>query len=162
MPGATLASKAPTGLLRWLLRFPITLYRLGLGGLLGGRFLLINHVGRKSGQMRQTVVEVAGHDRDSDTYYVASGWGYKSNWYRNLLAHPDVSIQVGHRKLSVHADNLSPETGAQVLLAYRKQHPFAARELGGFMGLDIGKASADELAAIVRDSLPIIAFHRCT
>ena len=162
MSKTTPTSKAPTGLLRWLLRVPITLYRLGLGGLLGGRFLLINHVGRKSGQMRQTVVEVAGHDRDSDTYYVASGWGYKSNWYRNLLAHPDVSIQVGRRKLSVHAENLRPEAGAQVLEAYRKHHPFAAGELGGFMGLDIGKASDDELAAIVRDSLPIIAFRRRT
>ena len=159
MSEKAITSKAPGGLLRWLLRFPITLYRLGLGWLLGGRFLLINHVGRKSGQMRQTVVEVAGHDRDSDTYYVASGWGYKSNWYRNLLAQPEISIQVGRRKLPVHAENLSPEAGAQVLLTYRKQHPFTAGELGGFMGLDIGKSSDDELANIVRDSLPIVAFH---
>ena len=160
MAETTLTSKVPTGLLRWLLRIPITLYRLGLGGLLGGRFLLINQIGRKSGKIRQTVVEVAGHDRDSDTYYVASGWGYRSNWYRNLLAHPDVSIQVGYRKLLVHAEILSPEAGAQVLVMFRRQHPVAAGELGSIMGLQIGGASDDTLATIVRDSLPIVALHR--
>ena len=88
----TLVARSPNGLLRWFLRFPIVLYHLNLGWLLGGRFMLINHVGRKSGQLRQTVVEVAGHDQSGDTYYVASGWGYKSQWYRNLLAQPEVTI----------------------------------------------------------------------
>ena len=110
MAETTLTSKVPTGLLRWLLRFPITLYRLGLGGLLR-RSLLINQIGRKSGKIRQTVVEAAGHDRDSDTYYVASGWGYKFKSYLNLLAHPDVSIKVGHRKLLVHAENRVSKLG---------------------------------------------------
>lgn len=155
----TIISKPPTGLQRWFFRFPIVFYRLHLGWLLGGRFLLINHIGRKTGQPRQTVVEVVSHDQESDIYYVASGWGYKSNWYRNLMAHPNATIQVGRRKLTVHAENAAPETGARVLQDYRERHPFAANQLGGLMGLDIGEANASELAHIVHTSLPIVAFR---
>ena len=53
--------KLPSGFSRLMFRLPIYLYKVGLGGLLGGRFLLLNHVGRKSGQPRQAVVEVVRH-----------------------------------------------------------------------------------------------------
>lgn len=77
----TLAERfPPTGLLRLLLRLPNCLYRLHLGWLLGSRFLLLAHRGRRSGRWRQTVVEVVQHNPGSDTYFIASGWGEKSNW----------------------------------------------------------------------------------
>ncbi|MCA9904282.1 MAG: nitroreductase family deazaflavin-dependent oxidoreductase [Anaerolineae bacterium] len=159
MSPSALVSQSPRGWKRWLFRAPIVLYRLGLGWLLGGRFVLIHHIGRSSGLPRQVVVEIAGHDADSNTYYVVSGWGYKSNWYRNLMAQPDTTIQVGRRSLSVHAETLSPEAGTEVLIAYRKAHQFAANELGSLMGLDIGHASADQLKSFVRESLPVVAFR---
>jgi hypothetical protein len=37
---------------RLAMRAPIGLYRVGLGGLLGTRFLLLEHVGRSSGPAR--------------------------------------------------------------------------------------------------------------
>ena len=58
-----LASKPPRGLLRFLLRLPIWLYQLHLGFLLGHRFLLLTHTGRRSGLLRRTVVEVVSYDR---------------------------------------------------------------------------------------------------
>ncbi|MEP7289659.1 MAG: nitroreductase family deazaflavin-dependent oxidoreductase [Chloroflexota bacterium] len=159
MPEKSLTSKPPTALLRWFLRLPILIYRLRLGWLLGNRFLLINHIGRKSGHLRQTVVEVADHDQISDTYFVASGWGYKSNWYNNVMARPNIRIQVGPRKLAVRAESLGPEDGAQVLLKYRENHPSAANELAKLMGVAIATATFVELTKIVRNSLPIVAFR---
>ncbi|MCC6453886.1 MAG: nitroreductase family deazaflavin-dependent oxidoreductase [Caldilineaceae bacterium] len=154
-----LLTNPPSGILRWFLRAPIQLYRLGLGSVLGGRFLLLNHTGRKSGQAHQAVVEVVAHDRATDTYYIASGWGYKANWYKNLLASPTVTIQVGRRKLSVRAETLSPEAGAQILLNYRVRHPFAARELSRLIGLDIYSGPPEKLDEVVRESLPMIALR---
>ncbi len=52
----------PRGLARLGWRAPIWFYRLGLGGLLGRRFVLLNHIGRKSGQPRQAVLEVVHHN----------------------------------------------------------------------------------------------------
>ncbi len=39
------------------MRAPIGPYRIGLGGLLGRRFLLLEHVGRRSGLPRHTVID---------------------------------------------------------------------------------------------------------
>jgi deazaflavin-dependent oxidoreductase (nitroreductase family) len=157
-----LVATPPTGLLRFLLRLPLICYRLHLGWLLCERFMLLRHIGRKSGQVRQTVVEVAGYDQTSDTYYVASGWGYKANWYQNLRATPDITIQVGRRSLEVHTETISAAVGAQILLDYCQKHPFAARELGRIMGLNLTQSSPQELEAIIQKSLPIVALQPIT
>src|SRR5581483_6476732 len=82
MRQGTMSQPAPRGVARRLARLPIWLYRLGLGRLLGERFLMLTHIGRTSGRLRQTVVEVVRHDRLSDTYIIASGWGERADWYR--------------------------------------------------------------------------------
>jgi deazaflavin-dependent oxidoreductase (nitroreductase family) len=68
---------------------------MGRGGILGGRFLLLEHIGRKSGRTRQTVLEVVGHDAESGRYVVASGWGTRSDWFQNVERGPRVTVQVG-------------------------------------------------------------------
>lgn len=155
----TLVTKPPNRLLKFFLKVPVLLYRLKLGWLLGGRFILINHVGRKSGKVRKTVVEVVAYDKVGDIYYVASGWGYKSNWYQNLLANPAINIQVGLRKMNVLAKTLPPVESAKLLLEYRTKHPFAARELSYFIGLDLAKASEEEMVQFVKKALPLVGFH---
>ena len=45
----------PTGVLRALLGLPVHLYHARLGVLLGHRFLLLVHTGRKTGLHRETV-----------------------------------------------------------------------------------------------------------
>ena len=65
---------SPGRLTRCLLRLPIWLYRLRLGWLLGGRFLLLNHTGRKTGLPRRTVLEIVHHDADNATLFVAAAW----------------------------------------------------------------------------------------
>lgn len=149
--------RPPSGLGAFLFRLPIWLYRVGLGRLLGGRFLLLNHVGRKSGKMRQVVVEVVRHDEGSDSYVVAAGFGPQSQWYQNLLAHPEVSIQVGRRKLAVTAGFLSEEQGADEMADYGRRHPGAARQLSRLMGYKVDGSEADyrELGR----TLPFVAFR---
>jgi len=56
-----IAERLPVrGPLRMLLRLPIWLYRLQLGWLQGERGLMLTHIGRSSGRVRQTVLEVGG------------------------------------------------------------------------------------------------------
>jgi deazaflavin-dependent oxidoreductase (nitroreductase family) len=153
-------SKPPSGALLLLLRLPIAFYRLRLGWLLGQRFVLLEHIGRKSGQARQTVVEVIGHDRASDTYYIASGWGKRAQWYQNLLATPTITIQIGRRRLNVRAETLTPKEGAHILVDYRQKHPLATRELSRMLtGTNLTQASPEELERIVQESLPIVALR---
>ena len=138
---------SPTGISRKLFRMPIWMYRHGFGWMLGNRFLMIRHTGRKSGLPRQAVVEVVRHDKDTDSYIVAVGFGKKTDWYLNLLAEPDASIQVGRRKLDIHARQLSREEGGVEMLDYTRRHPLLARELSHFMGIEVDGTEEDYRAA---------------
>ena len=88
-----LLQERPQGIARSVYRLPISLYRLGWGGILGWLPLLVMTTkGRQSGQTRHVVVEYRRH---GSKYYVFSGWGERADWYRNLLRHPRVTIQHG-------------------------------------------------------------------
>ena len=147
----------PTGISRFFFRLPIWLYHFHLGWLLGGRFVLINHIGRKSGQQRQVVVEVVRHDQATDSYIVCSGFGKKAQWYQNLLAHPAVTIQVGRRKLTVRADPLSTEAGGAEMVDYAQRNPVAARNLSKFMGFEVENSPAGYRMA--GEQLPFVALR---
>ncbi|MAU00258.1 MAG: nitroreductase [Anaerolineaceae bacterium] len=144
-----------TGLKRFLFRAPIFLYRIGLGGLLGKRFLLLNHIGRKSGKQRQTVLEVVNHDKETDTFYIASGFGKKSDWYLNILEHPKVNIQVGWRKMAVTAVPLTPEESGQAMVDYARRYPTAAKNLSKILGFEV--STEEEYRTVGREHIPFIA-----
>ena len=147
----------PRGLARLGWRAPIWFYRLGLGGLLGERFLLLNHTGRKSGQLRQAVLEVVSHDAETGTYVVASGFGEKSDWYQNVMAHPQITIQVGQTRMAALAGRLSLEQASEVMLDYNRRHPTALRTLAGILGYRTDGSDAD--VRFFAGAIPIIALE---
>ena len=147
--------KPVTGLKRIFFRAPLFLYRMGLGGLLGKRFVLLNHTGRKSGKARQTVLEVVNYDRAADTYFIASGFGKRSDWYLNILAQPAVNIQVGWRKMAVTAVPLTPEESGQAMVDYAHRYPTAAKNLSKILGFDV--STEEEYRKVGREHIPFIA-----
>jgi deazaflavin-dependent oxidoreductase (nitroreductase family) len=134
MPEKIAEPKLPRGLTRLAFRAPLWLYRIGLGGLLGHRFLRLTHTGRKTGLLRQSVLEIVRYDKVTGTCIVASGWGNKSDWYQNVSVNPLVDVQVGTRRFPAIAERLSQEEGGRELLDYAHRHPQAFRELARFMG----------------------------
>lgn len=144
----------PTGLRRLLFRLPIQLYRLGLGGLMGQRFVLIHHVGRRTGLPREAVVEVVAREPDTGAVVVASGFGPRSDWYQNLLATPDVEIELGRTRLAVHAEVLEAEQAGTRMVDYAHRHPGAARSLSGLMGYEVD--GTDDGYRRVGASLPMV------
>jgi deazaflavin-dependent oxidoreductase (nitroreductase family) len=80
-------------------------------GKVGGQFegsplLIIHHTGARTGKSRENPVMYL---KDGDRYLVfASKGGAPTNpaWYHNLLAHPDVQIEVGDEKINVHAEEI--------------------------------------------------------
>jgi len=75
-----------------------------VGGMFAGRTLLLLHtIGAKSGQPR---INPVAYVKDGDRFViVASKGGAPTNpdWYYNLVAHPDVTVEVGTERLQVHA-----------------------------------------------------------
>lgn len=137
---------------------PIWFYRIGLGGLLGKRLMLLVHTGRKSGQPRQAVVEVAGFDPATNTYTVASGFGAKSDWYRNVCATPEVTIQVGNRRMQAVARPLFPAESGAAMVAYAHRHPAAARNLARILGFPVDGTDTD-YRRVAEQYIPFVEFR---
>jgi deazaflavin-dependent oxidoreductase (nitroreductase family) len=110
---------------RWIVRAPVILYRARMGFLFGSRMLMLEHTGRKTGARRYVVLEVIGHAWPS-TYVVASGFGARAQWFRNVRANPRVRVWLGsHRPAPAAARLLSQEEAASALAAYAGRHPRA-------------------------------------
>jgi len=157
-PTPSRMARKPRGLLRFGLRLPILFYRLHLGWLLGKRFLLLTHTGRKSGLPRRTVIEVVRRDPHSGACVVASGWGRKSDWFQNISHNPLVTITLGAKQFAARALLLSAGQGAQELLDYARRYPLAFRELSAFMTgrpLEASPQACQELA----NTIPLVVFE---
>src|SRR5262245_32389129 len=114
---------------RVLVRTPIWLYRFHLGFLFGRRMLLLEHIGRKSGARRYAVLEVVGHP-GTDEYVIVSGFGERSQWYRNVVLNPRVRVSVGlRRNVSAIATPMAPEAAEEALDRYAQRHPRTWRTL---------------------------------
>lgn len=124
---------APKGLLRLLLRFPILLYRMHIGWLLGHRFLLLTHVGRNSGMLRRTVLEVVNYESSKHRCIIASGWGEKAQWFKNIIADPNVHVILGSHTHQAIARRLGREEAELEFRDYAHRHPWSMKQLNKSM-----------------------------
>ena len=121
------------GAFRWLNRYMLLHWRLGLGPYanqreLSGQIMVLVHVGRKTGRTRRTPVNYAIVDGD---VYCTAGFGQVADWYRNLLVNPQVEIWLPHGWWAGMAEDVSDSPDRlpllrQVLIA----SGFAARVAG--------------------------------
>jgi deazaflavin-dependent oxidoreductase (nitroreductase family) len=147
----------PRGLKAIPWRLPIWFYRLKLGWLMGHRFVLLTHTGRVSGKPRQAILEVIRYDKDTKTPYVASGFGDKSQWFKNITHTSKVHIQIGSKRFPAIAKRLPEEEAVEVFKAYHGKHPNAIKNLSKMVGYKIGD-SEEEIIDFLR-LLPVIAFR---
>jgi deazaflavin-dependent oxidoreductase (nitroreductase family) len=125
----TLAIRAMSALNIWVYR--------ATGGRVGGRFvrgapvLLLTTVGRKSGRRRTAPLLYL---RDGDRFAVVASKGGMSHhplWYRNLLAEPQVEVEVGRERTKRVARTASAEEKAalwpRLVAMYRDYDDYQAR-----------------------------------
>ncbi len=147
--------RPPTGLLRLLARLPVHLNRKGLGRVLGRRVLVLTHTGRRSGLPRQVALEVVDLDQQAGHFLVASGYGMRAQWFRNIEATPQVTVDhAGHRYPAV-ARPLSPDASGWAMVEYAGRHPRLARRLMRICGVEVD-GSPEEYYDIGRDEIPFV------
>jgi len=92
---------SPQALAKSIFRLPLYLYQLGWGPALKWiPLLILTTEGRSSGQARHVVVEYRRH---GSKFYVVSGWGKNTDWYKNVMQNPRVTIQLGGDVLDAKA-----------------------------------------------------------
>ena len=130
-----LASVPPAGWLRLAFKVPRWLYRVHLGRLLGHRFLLLTHRGRRSGRVYQTVLEVVRYDPATNESVVVSGWGDRADWYMNIQAGGALAIESGGERYVPTQRFLTPTEVYQALRGYLHHNRWATGIVRRLFGL---------------------------
>jgi deazaflavin-dependent oxidoreductase (nitroreductase family) len=124
----------PRGLLRWLFRVPVWMFRLGLGGFMPW-WIMLTTVGRKSGIPRRAVVDIV--QRDGDKIYIVAGYGRHADWVRNLKANPSLKGQIGWSKFDAEAVFLEEADKSAFLLDLYRRRPTYARSATRAIGIKL-------------------------
>ena len=142
---------------RLALRAPLALYRVGLGGLLGHQFLVVTHVGRRTGQVHESVLKVLHYDSATGESIVASAWGAHADWYRNLQAHPALAVRTAGAWYVPVARTVPPEEAFAVFTDWTKRQHWFATVMLAQIGLTWDVPEAEQRAIVA--GFPFIGFR---
>jgi deazaflavin-dependent oxidoreductase (nitroreductase family) len=145
--------------LRSAFRLPVHVYRANLGWLLGRRFLMLTHTGRRTGKRHATVLEILAHH--GSEMIVLSAFGRNANWLRNIQANSNLEITTGPRTFGATYRMLTEAEAIAVMAEYERRNrlamPLIRTVLTRLLGWSYdGSAQArSRLAA----QLPCVAFR---
>ena len=104
--------------------FLLRLSKGRIGGRLGSQtILLLETIGRKTGQPR--VIPIAYFFHEGKYLIVASNWGKAKNadWYLNLLKNPRAKLTVNGRTIPVESHDAQGDEYAQLWKFATEKHP---------------------------------------
>jgi deazaflavin-dependent oxidoreductase (nitroreductase family) len=148
--------------LRQLFRAPVYLYRWKCGWLLGRRFLLLIHIGRRTGLRRYTVLEVVEYRKEGPEAVVVSAFGRNADWLRNIEVTPGPEIVIGSHHFVADHRFLGEEEAVGVIAGYERRNwfiaPIARLGFSRFLGWRYRSSTSDRRRLVAQ--LPLIAFCR--
>jgi deazaflavin-dependent oxidoreductase (nitroreductase family) len=118
-------TKSPSKYCKLVFRTPVFLYRCGLGWLLGRRFLLLIHIGRRSGKRHETVLEIIEYRSNGPEAVVLSGFGASADWFRNVTAAAQTEVVIGIRRFTADHRVLEANEAVDVWARYERRHRLA-------------------------------------
>ncbi len=147
--------------LRWLLRAPVHLYRWNCGSLLGRRFLLLTHVGRRTGRRHQTVLEILDYRDAGPEVVVMTGFGRGADWSRNIQAVPAAEVVVGTQRFAAAHRILDVPEAERVFAQYQQRNrwvaPIMRMVLSRLLGWRYDGSDGARRRAVAQ--LPLVAFR---
>jgi deazaflavin-dependent oxidoreductase (nitroreductase family) len=95
----------------------------------------------------------------SGGFLVASGYGTRAQWYRNILADPRVRFQVGRHRYQGLARPLPPAESGRRLAGYARRHPHAGASLLRAIGHDVDGSDAayQRIGSDPEHGIPLVA-----
>jgi deazaflavin-dependent oxidoreductase (nitroreductase family) len=148
-------------MLKALFRAPAQLYRWGCGPLLGRRFLLLRHTGRRTGLRRETVLEVMQYRPADCEAVVMCAFGPTADWLQNLRADPHPEVIIGRRRFVADYRILDAAEAVAVVRGYEQRHrmiaPVMRAVLGRLLGRPYRGSNEDRWYLVKR--LPLVALR---
>jgi deazaflavin-dependent oxidoreductase (nitroreductase family) len=118
--------------------------------------IVLHHTGRRSGQHRTTGLQQIYHDSETARYFVAAAYGPTSDWWRNVVENPQVSIDVGGRVLDVVADPVDPIEAGRIMEAAIQQDLGLRKKV--FKHAKVAPSDPDGLSKVVATN-PLMSFQ---
>jgi deazaflavin-dependent oxidoreductase (nitroreductase family) len=147
--------------LRGLFRVPVYFYRWKCGWLLGHRFLLLTHIGRRTGLRHHTVLEVVQYREQGPEAVVLSAFGRNPDWLRNIEKTPDPEVVIGSRCFVAAHRFLCEEEAVSVISDYEQRNrlirPIIRLVLSRLLGWRYDGSPDDRRRLVTQ--LPVIAFY---
>ena len=131
--------------------FMVFMWKIGMGRLLnlwpavGGRIMVIRHRGRKTGRAYLTPVNYAIVENE---IYAAAGFGPVTDWYRNIIACPDLELWLPNGRRRAHACDVSNFPGRVRLLL---EIVIASGLAGPLLGVDQKKMTDEQIEKAGKD-----------
>lgn len=136
--------------------FMVPMFRLGLGPIFVNPFfgymMVLKNIGRKSGKTYYTPVNYTIH---KGNVYCISGGRKTSDWFRNLVAIPEIEIILPGGAIFARAEEISDMEEKRLVA---RQVLINAGFAGFFEGYNPHRISDDELQDKISD-LPVLRFH---
>ena len=131
--------------------FMVFMWKIGLGRAINfwpagiGRIMVIKHRGRKSGKEYLTPVNYAIVDGE---IYCTAGFGSGSDWYRNMLANPNIELWLPEGWRKARAEDISDSPRRVFLM---RQVIIASGFAGPLFGVNQKKLNDEQLDAVSKE-----------
>jgi len=131
--------------------FTVFMWKIGMGRMINfaptviGRIMVIKHIGRKSGKEYLTPVNYALVDNE---IYCTAGFGSISDWYKNMLANPNIELWLPEGKSKARAEDISDSPNRLFLL---RQVIIASGFAGPLFGVNQKKLNDEQLDAVTKE-----------
>jgi deazaflavin-dependent oxidoreductase (nitroreductase family) len=144
-------SPRPPAFISRFFRLPLFFYRLRLGWIFGKRFMVLTHVGRRSGKVYRSVLAVLAFDPATRELKAISPWS-SSNWFNNIRAAPALEVETAGVRYAPRQRFLTAEEIAESFIELRRQRPIFSRMIARIPGWKINSTSEEflELARTLR------------
>ena len=156
-----MAATRINAVLRGLFQVRVYFYRWKCGWLLGYRFLLLTHIGRRTGLRRHTVLEVMQYREQGPEAVVLSAFGRNPDWLRNIEKTPDPEVVIGSRCFVAMHRFLCEEEAVSVVSGYEQRNwlirPIICSVLSHLLGWRYDGSPDDRRRLVAQ--LPLIAFY---
>jgi deazaflavin-dependent oxidoreductase (nitroreductase family) len=146
------SGKEPNAVTAWMYRMVPKLPR----GMRPKNIIILHHTGRRSGQRRTAGLQQIYRDIGTGRYFVAAAYGSTSDWWLNVVAHPQVTIDVGGDVIDATAASVDPDEAITVMEAAFEQAPRLRDQ--AFKHAEVSVSDPDGIAKVVATN-PLMSFQ---
>jgi hypothetical protein len=136
----------------------VFLFRLGLGGLAGERYLLLEYKTGEAGGIRRVLLEIIRYDPCVEVLYVVPAFGAGVKWIAYVKKHPDVRINARGKAHFALGVVLNRDRSAAEVLDFAHRNPELILTLArSVFGSQLGEKKEELLE--LANNLPVVRLH---